>query len=262
MKALDWIQKVGREHNIHLFLKDMEDYAAFINQESQEKIKKLENDIKGLTVLLGEERNLNLAQHHNICNLEQVLDNEWLQYPENTPANYGRYEIYRQGCNKQHYLTWNGVTWSSDGNTVTHFRAIEKPKIEFNENLVKSSEVNPTKTKEQEMEEFFLEKLNSCEKVVNEKFPDSVFFKCQDKVLFEQDNKNKYFWVRYNNVWSVFEDRFKLYYKDTQKFIRGMVEKHLKLDGFTTEQFISIYMELVEKHLKLDGFTTIIELLS
>ena len=101
--------------------------------------------------------------------------------------------------------------------------------------------VSKSKTKEQEMEEFFLEKLNSCERITDEDFPDSIFFKIQNKVLFEQDNKNKCFWVRNDNVWSVFEDRLKLDYKDTQKFILGMVENHLKLDGFTTRMVLKKY---------------------
>jgi len=86
---------------------------------------------------------------------------------------------------------------------------------------------------EHQMEELFIKKLNSCEKVKNEKYPDSVFFKCQDRVLFEQDNENKFFWVRYSIVWSVFEHRFKLSCDDVELFIKGMVEKHLKLEGFT-----------------------------
>ena len=115
---------------------------------------------------------------------------------------------------------------------------IEELQNELRQLLTESSESeNPNKSKEQQMEEFFLEKLNSCEKVMNENYPDSVFFKCREGVLFEQDNKNKVFWVRYDNIWSVFEDGFKLDYKDTQKFILGMVEKHLKLEGFTPHDF-------------------------
>lgn len=53
---------------------------------------------------------------------------DWLEYPKNKPSKENkRYEVYRAGCNKQHYLTWNGNGWSSDGNTVTHFRPIITP---------------------------------------------------------------------------------------------------------------------------------------
>lgn len=51
----------------------------------------------------------------------------WGRFPDHRPDRCGRYEVYRTRCNKQHYLTWNGVGWSSDHDTVTHFREIITP---------------------------------------------------------------------------------------------------------------------------------------
>lgn len=57
--------------------------------------------------------------------------NPWRPYNMNDvqthPTEYGRYEVFRVGCKKQHYLTWNNVSWSSDNNTVTHYRKIIAP---------------------------------------------------------------------------------------------------------------------------------------
>jgi len=58
---------------------------------------------------------------------ENNINGKWNSYPEVRPEEYGKYEVYRAGCDKQHYLTWNGTGWSSDENTVTHFRKIIKP---------------------------------------------------------------------------------------------------------------------------------------
>lgn len=43
------------------------------------------------------------------------------------PIKYGRYEVYRAKCEKQHYETWNGIGWASNNNDITHYREIVKP---------------------------------------------------------------------------------------------------------------------------------------
>lgn len=56
----------------------------------------------------------------------------WLEFPKNTPEETGRYEVYRESCDKMHYLTWNGSGWSSDHNAITHFRKKINP---FNKHI-------------------------------------------------------------------------------------------------------------------------------
>lgn len=56
--------------------------------------------------------------------------NEWKKYPEERPADYGRYEVYRAGCDKQHYETWNNTGWAYNNRDITHWRPIVKPPLD------------------------------------------------------------------------------------------------------------------------------------
>lgn len=52
----------------------------------------------------------------------------WISTSNQKPTKYGRYEVYREKCNKQHYETWNGTGWASNNDgSITHFREIKKP---------------------------------------------------------------------------------------------------------------------------------------
>ena len=43
------------------------------------------------------------------------------------PIEYGKYEVFRAGCMKQHYETWNNTFWAYNGNDITHYRKIMSP---------------------------------------------------------------------------------------------------------------------------------------
>ena len=55
--------------------------------------------------------------------------NPWRNYPEQRPTEYGKYEIYRAGCKKQHYQTWNNTGWAYDNKDITHWREIIPPQV-------------------------------------------------------------------------------------------------------------------------------------
>ena len=84
-----------------------------------------------------------------------------------------------------------------------------------------------------DMEVFFLSFLEGCEIKVSDKYPDYIFFVKGDEILFQQDVKNKYFYVRYNLIWSIFESKYGLNYAETQAFIKDRLETHIKLEGYT-----------------------------
>ena len=90
--------------------------------------------------------------------------------------------------------------------------------------------------KEKEMKNFLRENLNGTTIKLNDKYPQSVFYLKNDKVLFElyQDGKNREFYVRYDDIWSVFETKYSMEYADIQAFIKNAVETDLKLGSITT----------------------------
>ena len=108
------------------------------------------------------------------------------------------------------------VTKNNDGNII----------IEF---------IKPDKTIE--MREFIVNMINGCSIQISEKYPDSVFYKKNDQVIFElykpKNDGKSYFWCNYKVVWSVFYNKFGLNYNETQAFIKNVVEDTLKFGVVT-----------------------------
>ena len=89
-----------------------------------------------------------------------------------------------------------------------------------------------------DMEVFFLSFLEGCEIKISDKYPDSIFYIKNDKILFQQKMKNKYFWVEYDFIWSIFERKYGLNYTETQAFIKDLLETHIKLEGYTPDSLL------------------------
>lgn len=55
---------------------------------------------------------------------------QWNKYPDVRPTEYGKYVVYRAGCDKIHNEVWNNIGWSSNNNDITHWREqLQKPKL-------------------------------------------------------------------------------------------------------------------------------------
>ena len=52
----------------------------------------------------------------------------WNNYPETKPVNYGRYLVWRKGCEKLQFETWNNTGWAYNNNDITHWALITPPK--------------------------------------------------------------------------------------------------------------------------------------
>ena len=51
----------------------------------------------------------------------------WKKYPEEKPTEYGTYIVYRKGCDKQHFETWNNTGWAYNNNDITHWSKVLNP---------------------------------------------------------------------------------------------------------------------------------------
>jgi len=112
---------------------------------------------------------------------------------------------------------------------------IDGNEVELPEDLIlKIKEQLSSKTKDDEMEDFFLDCLNGCSILIKKEFPDSIFYVKNNEVWMEYDSKTNIFVLRYDRIWSVFESKFGLDDVVIKSFTKSMVEKHLKLSGVTT----------------------------
>ena len=77
-------------------------------------------------------------------------------------------------------------------------------------------------------ERFLIEILDKVEFFYDKEYPDSEFYRVDDKILFEQDSKNRWFLVDYDKIWSVLESDNDLNYKEIRELIQVMVWERLK----------------------------------
>jgi len=83
--------------------------------------------------------------------------------------------------------------------------------------------------------------LDQLEIVESEKYPDSIFYKKNGKVVMEQDKKNKNFRFDYDNIWSFFESFFGVEYEQIQEVLSYWLEETLKLKDYTPDmQMLSV----------------------
>ena len=77
-------------------------------------------------------------------------------------------------------------------------------------------------------ERFLIEMLDKVEFVYDDEKHNSEFYMVDGDILFEQNSKNKYFWVDYYKIWSVLESNYDLKYEEIRELIQGMVWERLK----------------------------------
>jgi hypothetical protein len=104
-------------------------------------------------------------------------------------------------------------------------------------------------------EEFFLDVIDGIKVKKQTKYPNSVFWEKEGKIVFEQDLKNMDLWVSYNMIWVIFEKVFGMEYNEIESFIKGMVEEYLNWKGFTPPLRSHVLHLLVEEYLNWKGFT-------
>lgn len=102
-----------------------------------------------------------------------------------------------------------------------------------------------------DMEGLFLSFLDGCEMNVDEQYPNSIFYVKNGKVLFRQELKNKYFSISNNSIWSVFYSKYCMDNQQIQVFMKGMLEEHLKLVGYTLTQSFTIPSNAVGRTFKM-----------
>ena len=121
------------------------------------------------------------------------------------------------------------------------------------EEYVKS--LPPEKTKEQLMEETFIELMNQGLTLKLDDGGGIIYYKGDDWVVYQKP-KIKEVWFRNSLFWSVFETKFGCNYQETKKFLNGMVDKHLDCKGFATAVPLVSATPKVDKHLDCKGFAT------
>ena len=129
----------------------------------------------------------------------------------------------------------------------------------------------------EEAKKFFREKLNGCYYVMHRDYPGIIFWYYSKRyvrmkkickvlggkqktdnldfggeMIFEQDIKNKNFYIKYETIWLFFVEHFGMKYQEIQDLTKSVLEEHLKNNEYTTMSLSSI-SELY------NGYTTLLE---
>ena len=113
-------------------------------------------------------------------------------------------------------------------------------------------ELNPLTKK---VKEFIDDKLCGLVKFEMYEYPDSIFYKKDKIILFEQDLKNEWLRCSYEHYWSFFRDETSLNYNEIQELTKYIVGEHLNCKEFTPENAIRKYKGAVGTHLNCKQFT-------
>ena len=76
------------------------------------------------------------------------------------------------------------------------------------------------------------------------KYPDSIFWVKDGKIIAEIDKTPQYFWVD-RDKWSTFSKFFSLEYSDVQRLIQSWLEEHYKLGELTPLAIMGAFPKLL-----------------
>ena len=117
---------------------------------------------------------------------------------------------------------------------------------------VLGTEMNPLTNK---VKDFVDNKLEELIQFESEKYPNSIFYKKDDIILFRQDLKNERLWCSYKHYWSFFKEEIGLNYNEIQELTMALVGTHLNYKQFTPVFLVNMERDLVGTHLNYKQFT-------
>jgi hypothetical protein len=86
---------------------------------------------------------------------------------------------------------------------------------------------------EKDYESWFKEMLTDLEISRSLIFNYLLIYKKDGEVLYIYKEKNKYFYIDYDNIWLIFEEKYHLNSQETRLLTKNMVEKYLNLKDIT-----------------------------
>ena len=91
------------------------------------------------------------------------------------------------------------------------------------------------------------------------KYPNSLFWKKDGRVVMEFDEENNNLQVSYLDIWSIFESKYSLEYNEIKELIEFVVAKHWGKKEFTSWITSRRNSRLVAKHWEVEGVTAVMQ---
>lgn len=78
------------------------------------------------------------------------------------------------------------------------------------------------------------------------------FYFYKDKCLFQQDNKNNYFFIRYKEIWLFLKKKFNFNDNENRYYMEEMIEKYFKLKDYTIDYMKTSFIITVDENFKIN----------
>jgi hypothetical protein len=92
---------------------------------------------------------------------------------------------------------------------------------------------------EKSYERWFKEQLTNLYISKSKQHNDILIYKKDDDVLFNYNEKNGWFYIDFNKIWSVFQSKYHLNYNEIKILTKDIVEEQLNLKVIITIEYIS-----------------------
>jgi hypothetical protein len=86
-------------------------------------------------------------------------------------------------------------------------------------------------------ERFLIDILHNVTIFENEEYPNNLYYKYNNEIVFNYNLKNGNFYANNTKIWSILNSKFHLNYQQVSLLIKGMVEEHLKLKEITPHSY-------------------------
>ena len=97
---------------------------------------------------------------------------------------------------------------------------------------VLNKELNPLSKK---VKDYIDSKLEGLVQFESEKYPNSIFYKKDSIILFEQDPNMRYIWCSFDHYWKPLGRETGLSYREIKELTKAMVAKRLNCKAFSIE---------------------------
>jgi hypothetical protein len=87
---------------------------------------------------------------------------------------------------------------------------------------------------EKPYEIWFKKMLTDLEISRSTKYSDTLVYKKNDVVLYNYDEKDRYFYISYDKIWSIFDKKYHFNSNEIKLLTKGMVKEHLNLKDIIT----------------------------
>jgi hypothetical protein len=118
---------------------------------------------------------------------------------------------------------------------------LDKVKNELTEDqiyLLEKYQLGLHQDEEKEYESWFRTMLTDLEISRSTINPGYLIYKKDGVVLYNYDEKIKWFWVDYKKIWLIFEKKYYFNFDEIRLLTKGMVKKHLNLNDIIIDWFL------------------------